>query len=102
MTEGSEYQIGKRSFWSSRWERNDPLTERRKAAYRAKRSRFSHCKNERGAHSARPKRTSYNIEQNGPKTRSPVRQALSKAVQCRTLASGVSTNRAKAWEYDGR
>src|SRR5713101_2753223 len=102
MTVGSEYQIRKRSFCSSRWESNDPLMERRKAAYRAKRSRFSNCKNERGAHSARPKRTSYNIEYNGPKTGSPVREALSKALQHRPLASGISTYRPKAWEYDNR
>src|SRR5947209_15954008 len=100
MAVAPENQTRSRSVRSSRWS-HDPLTECRKAACRAKGRRVSHCKKE-GAHSATTNNPACNTEQDGPETRSAVRQAVSKALQCRLVASGLPTDRPHPRKYDGR
>src|SRR5713226_9589738 len=102
MAEVPENQTRRRSVRSSRQGSNDLSTECGKAAYRAKGRRVFRCKHERGAHSARSKRTSYNTEQDGPQARGQIRQIVSKTLQCRTLAPGVPTYRTQTGQYDRR
>src|SRR6266849_8070995 len=102
MAEVPENQTRRRSVRSSRQGSNDLLTECGKAAYRAKGRRVFSCKYERGAHSARSERTSYNTEQDGPQARSHIRQVVSKALQCRAVASRLPTYRTQTGQYDRR
>jgi len=83
-----ENQTRSRSFHSSRWSHDHPgsagklHTGRREAG-------LPMTGEDGGAHSAKPKEISCHTWQNGPETNSPIRQALSQALQLGVVDDGI-------------
>src|SRR6266567_7936943 len=101
MAVAPENQTRSRSVRSSRWSHDHPGSAGKLHAGRRD-AGFPIARKNGGAPSATTNDPACNTEQDGPETRSAVRQAVSKALQCRLVASGLPTDRPHPRKYDGR